>query len=77
MLHRLILTGSISLLAANEAVPVTMIDPLARLGAVGVLGFIAIWMVTKEMPANRKTLAGLTEAIKELRQHCRERSSDK
>ncbi len=75
MIHKLILSGSVSLLAANEAVPVTMIDPIARLGAVGVLGFVVIWMVTKEMPANRKTLVDLTEAIKELRQNCRKQSS--
>ena len=65
------------MLIANEAAPATMIDPLASLGAVGVLGFIVIWMVTKEMPENRKTLAKLAEAINELRHHCREKSGDK
>ncbi len=69
-----LLTIPTVLLAASEAVPNGMIDPVARLGAIGVLGFVVIWHTTRTFPAIykmhredcekwRQTLEDLKEAI--------------
>ena len=48
------LTLPVMLLAAGEAIPSGAIDPLARLGAVSVLGFVVIWHTTRTFPAISK-----------------------
>ncbi len=64
----------VGLLAASEAIPDGLIDPVARLGAIGVLGFVVIWHTTRTFPAIykmhredcekwRQTLDDLKEAI--------------
>ena len=77
----ILLSLSIALLAAGEAVPNSMIDPVARLGATGVLGFIVIWIVTRTAPAvlaylkdaekqRHEDSEKLVAALQDLRVHC-------
>jgi len=41
-------------LAASEAVPDAVLDPVARLGAISVLGFVVIWHTTRTFPTIQK-----------------------
>ena len=76
---------AVAALFGQEALPPEMLDPVARLGAVGVLGFIVVWLVTKTLPAKDKAFTAvldeitkrnhegsekLAEALQELRVNC-------
>jgi len=87
-MRNLLFSMSVILLGAGEAVPngIQLLDPAARLTAVGVLGFIAIWVVTRTLPsmsrdwrdsvtAATKSTDKLTEALTQLRIHCATRPS--
>lgn len=72
--------------AAQEALPdISMLDPIARIGAVGVLGFLLCWLHMRTLPTMaaewreatdrmatewREATERLAEALTELRIHC-------
>ena len=68
--------SSVVLLASNEAIPQTILDPVARLGAVGVLGFVVIWHVTRTLPRFAKAIEAQTEALRDLQLHCLKRQGN-
>ncbi len=67
-------------LVATAGLPVEMLDPVARLGATGVLGFLLIWNNTRTQPAKDKlfseSLDKLSTAINELRVNCAAKQKD-
>ena len=64
------LAVAVGLLAATEGVPISMMDPVARLGAVGVLGFVVVWLVTRTIPAmsrdHKEALQELNETLQKV-----------
>ena len=58
----------VCLIAAGDAIPPEMLDPVARMGPTAVLGLVLMWIVTKTLPGKDKQFA---EAVKEIaeRQH--------
>jgi hypothetical protein len=78
-----ILTTSVILLAVTDAVSGDVLEPIARLSATGVLGFVVIWTVTKTVPLvlarmdtwEKQRAADserLAETLNELKTHCEE-----
>ena len=69
-----LIAATIGLIGAAEGVPPEMLDPIARMGAVGVLGFLVVWQAMKGGPAKDKlfsqSLDKLSKAIDELRSQC-------
>ena len=64
----------VALIAAAEGVPLDMLDPIARLGAVAVLGYLTVWQAMRGGPARDKlytrALDKNTAAIIDLKTHC-------
>ena len=78
-----LLCSSVVLLASNEAIPESMLDPVARLGAVGVIGFLLIFLVTRTLPRFARAIEGQTVALKaqtvalnDLKLHCLHRQAE-
>ncbi len=74
-------------LIATAGLPTEMLDPVARLGATGVLGFLVVWNHTRTQPAKDKISADkdkiftesidkLATAINELRVNCAAKQKD-
>lgn len=76
-----LITASTLLVIADTAPDVSVVDPIARLTAVGVLGFIVIWLVTRTLPDMTKrweqSMDKLERALTELRLHCTRRETHK
>ena len=74
-----LIAATVGLIAVAEA-PAEMLDPVARLGAVGVLGFLLVWKQTRTEPAKDKlfteSLDKLSVAINELRVNCAAKQKD-
>ncbi len=81
-----LIAATVGLVAVAE-VPAEMLDPVARLGAVGVLGFLVVWHTTRTQPAKDKLLSDkdklfadsldkLSTAINELRVNCAAKQKD-
>ena len=75
-----LLCSSVVLLASNEAIPNSMLDPVARLGAVGVIGIVLIFLVTRTLPRFAKAIEAQTVALNaqtivlnDLKLHCSRR----
>ncbi len=81
-----LIAATVGLIAVAE-VPAEMLDPVARLGATGVLGFLVVWNHTRTQPARDKisadkdkifseSLDKLSTAINELRVNCAAKQKD-
>ncbi len=81
-----LIAATVGLVATTE-LPVEMLGPIARLGAVGVLGFLVVWHTTRTQPAKDKLLSDkdklfadsldkLSTAINELRVNCAAKQKD-
>ncbi len=75
-----LIAATVGLIAAAEGIPTDMLDPVARLGAVGVLGFLVVWNHTRTQPAKDKlfteSVDKLSTAINELRVNCAAKQKD-
>ncbi len=74
-----LIAATVGLVAATE-LPADMLDPVARLGATGVLGFLVVWNHTRTTPAKDKlfseSIDKLSTAINELRVNCAAKQKD-
>ena len=69
-----LIAATTALIGAAEGVPPEVLDPVARMGAVGVLGFLVVWQAMRGGPAKDKLFATsldkLSTAIDDLQKHC-------
>lgn len=74
------LFASISGLVAAAEGTNGILDPIARLGAVGVLGAALLFLITRTIPsmskANREGMREISETLTALRIHCAKKQDE-
>ncbi len=63
MIRAAILIPSVTFLAAADATSSGILDPVTRLSATGVLGFVVVWMAVKAAPQFRDAVLMLVKRI--------------